>query len=459
MAQSHYEELKVHLFPGDGNESIAFALCGRHETETENVYMVHRVELYPHDKCTIRKPDRVEWSPAEIVHLYEECRKSNLLLLKIHCHPGYWPWFSEVDTVSDKELNETLTGWINRSDEIVSVIMLSDGSIFGRVVHSTGEFEELTSIIVVGNDIKRFGPIGDHVDKISAEEDTQLRTKQAFGEGTINSLQRLKIGVVGCSGTGSIIAELLGRLGVGNIVLVDPDLVEYKNLNRILNTKKTDADLKRSKVEVLKEAIESTGTNVKVTAITALLHSKIAFDNIALCDVVFGCMDTIDGRHLLNRTATYYCIAYLDIGIRLDADMKGGINEILGRVDYLQPGGSSLFSRERYTQEQLKSADMARTNPDEYKKQISEKYIKSVNVESPAVISVNMMFSSQAVTELLARLHRYRDIGNERYAAVLFSLSGMFLITEPEGAPDQVLKEKLGLGTTDPLLDSPLLIL
>ena len=60
-----------------------------------------------------------------------------------------------------------------------------------------------------------------------------LRHAQAFGTGTTALLRNLSVAIVGCSGTGSIVAEQLARLGAGRLVLVDPDRVEEKNLNRI----------------------------------------------------------------------------------------------------------------------------------------------------------------------------------------------------------------------------------
>ncbi len=72
-------------------------------------------------------------------------------------------------------------------------------------------------------------------------------------------IAHMKIAVVGCSGTGSIVIEQLARLGVGELVIVDPDKVEKKNLNRILNTTLSDAEKKKYKVDVLKSAIASFG--------------------------------------------------------------------------------------------------------------------------------------------------------------------------------------------------------
>lgn len=461
MTGREYERLQKHLFPGDGCEAIAFALCGYLETETDVVLTISSVHLYPHEKCTVRTGDRVEWSPAEIVDLFEDCKKRNLRLLKIHSHPEYWPYFSAVDDKSDTDMSDTVTGWLGRNDDVCSVIMLPDGSLMGRTINYEGRFTPLHSIVVISDNIRCFHDIDQGITYAGTkkiDDEIQLRTRQAFGEGTTNILKQLKVGIVGCSGTGSIVAELLARLGVSELVLVDHDQVEYKNVNRILNSTTEHAKNKTYKVDMLKEAIEKIGTDVVVSVISDGLHTSDAYYAIAPCDIVFGCMDTVDGRHLLNRMATYFCSAYFDIGVRLDADGKGGINEILGRVDYIQPGLSSLFSRGRYTADQLKSADLARTDPEEHKRQLKEGYIKSANVESPAVISINMMFSSQAVTEFLARLHPFRDRGNENYAAITFSVSGFLLIPEREDKYDEELKEKVGLGHKKPMLEAPMLI-
>lgn len=460
MTKSAYEKLRVHLFPGDKLEAVAFALCGSIETEFEQVFTVHAVHVYPNEKCTVRKGDRVEWSPAQVVHLLDICRKKGLHLLKVHSHPEHWPFFSEVDDHSDLQLSDTLTGWVGRNDNFCSVVMLPDGSMIGRVIEESGNMIFLHSITVIGDDILIYidHDLTNKQRSNGIDAEVQLRTRQAFGEGTTEKLKALKIGVVGCSGTGSIVAELLHRLGVGELVLVDHDKVEDKNVNRILNSTLDDARTKRYKVHVMKEAFEQTGISTRVTAIATTLHDEEAYQLIAACDMVFGCMDTVDGRHLLNRIATYFCSAYFDIGIRLDADGKGGINEILGRIDYIQPGGSSLLTRGRYTLEQLKAADMARTNPEEYSRQLKEGYIKSAKVQSPAVISINMLFSSHTVTELLARLHPFRDDNNARYAAVTYSVSGFLLLREKDGEPDAELLRKVGLGHKTPALDAPMLI-
>ncbi len=91
--------------------------------------------------------------------------------------------------------------------------------------------------------------------------------KQTFGDDTYNRLRNLKIAVVGCSGTGSFVIEHLARLGVGCIILVDPDIMEVNNLNRIPNSTMDDAVKNLPKVCVFERAItkdrdRNTGKNL-----------------------------------------------------------------------------------------------------------------------------------------------------------------------------------------------------
>lgn len=177
---------------------------------------------------------------------------------------------------------------------------------------------------------------------------------------------------------------------------------------------------------------------------------------VAQRDVVFGCMDTVDGRYLLNAPSTYYTIPYFDIGVRLDAVRdgagKGRIREVCGTVNYLRPGRSSLMSRGLFTMADVATAGLRRNDPAAHAQQMKDGYIKGVAGNRPAVISVNMLDASLAVSEFLARLHPFREEPNDRYGAVIFSLASMEIITEPEEGVCEILRRHVGAGDTTPLL-------
>ena len=195
------------------------------------------------------------------------------------------------------------------------------------------------------------------------------------------------------------------------------------------------------------------GTQVE-TFPTSLFNPEVV-RAIADCDVVFGCMDSIDGRWLLNRLATFYLLPYFDLGVKLEADSKGGIEQACGGIQYLQPG-QSLWSRGMFSLEQVRAAGLKRTNRSEYERQQQDKYIVGLPPdERPAVISFNMNIAAFAVLEFLARLHPYRDEPNAEYALLMFSFSQVQLYTDSVTNLCLALSNRIGRGDVLPLLENP----
>ena len=449
ISGKHYEQLKNHLFPGDGKEAVAVALCGRQSNEEQIKLLVNEIILIPYDQCSIRSSVLIKWSTTTIIPYLEKAAKKGLALLKIHSHPTGFPSFSNTDDKSDKELFSSVFGWMENEEPHASAIMLPDGKIIGRIINSDLTMKSIDKINVVGDDLKFW-----FSDEKSAMEEFELRTVQAFGLGTTNKLKRLKIAVVGCSGTGSPVIEQLTRLGVGHLVLIDPDKVEKKNLNRIFNSTMNDALKNRYKVNVLKKAIQKIGLGTIVTAFNKnIYHSTKIINEIASCDLIFGCVDSIDGRHLLNQIATFYLIPYFDLGIKLISDKKGGIDQIMGTVHYIQPGGGSLRTRGVYSDEQLRAASMQRISPEYYDEQKKAGYIVDVVVESPAVISINTQIASMAVNDFLARIHPFKYDPNSQFAINRISFTDSYFQHEQDGETDDYLKKFAGRGDLKPLLN------
>jgi hypothetical protein len=199
------------------------------------------------------------------------------------------------------------------------------------------------------------------------------------------------------------------------------------------------------------------GLGQEVVPLALNLITSDAVRRVAECDIVFGCMDGVEGRHVLNRLATFYNLPYFDVGVRLDADGKGGIDGITGAVHYIQPGLSSLFSRGVYSMARVEAEEMRRTDPALYRRQAKEGYLRGVEEDRPAVISINMFFAALVVNEFLARLHPYRNQPNSAYAYIGGDLSEMQLYTGMEAAPCTVLQRHVGRGDVEPLLERPVL--
>lgn len=452
MTQAQHRSLRSHLFPGDGYEAVALLLCGRANGRSQHVFTVREVIPIPLDQC-VRRPDRITWHTSFVDDVLQRSYGKGQAVIKVHSHPGDYRQFSNVDDVSDQQLFASVTSLLDDNLPHASVIMLPDGSCIGRDLGDEGKIlAPLSSIMMVGDDLTiwRDGPAAQLAG-------FSQRHAQAFGKGTTQILAGLTVAIIGCSGTGSIVAEQLARLGVGKLILIDPDIVEEKNLNRILNSGKEDAYLSRYKVHVLAKAIARMGLGQEVLPLACNLMSKEAVLAVAEADVAFGCMDGAEGRHILNRTATFYNLPYFDVGVRLDADGTGGIERIAGGVHYLQPGLSSLLSRGMYTMQRVDAESLRRTNPEMYRRQVNEGYLRGVDEDRPAVISVNMLLASLVVNEFLARIHPHRNLPNENFAYVGVNLSEMEFFPEPEGAPCEMLRRHVGKGDIVPLLERPAL--
>lgn len=383
--------------------------------------------------------------------LLEVAGERNLALLKVHSHPGGYDDFSDLDDESDRLLFSSVYGWMNNEDPHTSAVMLPDGRMFGRAVNAAGTFESLSHISVVGDDLK----IWHSANFVTVLQEFTRRHAQAFGRITVEMLARLSVAVVGCSGTGSPVVEQLARLGVGELVLVDPDRVEEKNLNRITNATMDDVQQKRFKVEVMERAVSNMGLGTKIRKFAKNLFDPEVVRTVAESDILFGCMDSIDGRYLLNRLATFYSLPYFDLGVRLEAGEEGAIEQVCGTVHYLQPGQSSLLNRGMFTLEQVRAAGLRRTDPMGYREQLASKYIIGVEEERPAVISLNTLLASLAVNELLVRVHPFRDEPNGEFAVYRISLTQAQLYKEREGEPCRVLSRHVGRGDVRPLLEMP----
>jgi len=451
MTTAQHAVLRSHLFPGDGKEAVALLLCGRRTGEDRHVFTVRRVHPVPYEACD-RHYNRITWPTEAAEPLLKEAYGKEQAIVKVHGHGLDYRQFSPTDDRSDRAFFTAVTNFLDDSLPQASLIMLTDGGLFGRVLgDGGGKVLSPLSIMSIGHDLQLW------TTHASAEEAFTLRHAQAFGSRTSALLRHLSFAIIGCSGTGSIVAEQLARLGAGRLVLVDPDNVEEKNLNRILNTGQEDAYLSRPKVHVLASAIARMGLGQEVLPLHMNLINREAVMRVAECDVVFGCMDGAEGRHTLNRLATFYNLPYFDVGVRLDADGNGGIDRIAGTVHYLQPGLSSLLSRGVYTMDRIKAEELRRTNPELYRRHLKEGYLRGVHEDRPAVISVNMFFASLAVNDFLARLHPYRTNENAEFAYLGGSLSELQFYPEPEGSSCPLLTRHVGRGDVEPLLERPAL--
>lgn len=448
LAGVTHAALARHLFPGDGNEAAAVLVCASSPRPRRRL-VVRQIITVPHEACNVRKPDAIVWPGSFIENAIDAAEPEELVIILLHSHPGGWLDFSHVDNDSDARI---IPGIFEAfGSQHGSAVMTPDGAIRARLYDSDMNYEPVDLVTITGDDIEYWW--NDRIVK------GQLTGRPlAFTGGMTSELSRLSAAVIGVSGTGSPVAEQLARLGFGHVTLVDPDRVENKNLNRILNSTRRDAMDNRLKVEVLADSIRSHRGPDVARPFPMALDEREAIEAVARCDVIFCCVDSQEGRQFADLIASAFLIPLFDVGVVIPTFQNDGataIADVCGRIDYVQPGKSSLSTRGVYTPEGLRAEYVRRVNPEAYKDELEAGYIKGVLEEAPSVITLNMRASSAVVSEFIARTYLFRQEPNRLYARTLFSLAAC---EEDHHTEDDFATSDgglLGRGAAEPLLGLP----
>ena len=94
--------------------------------------------------------------------------------------------------------------------------------------------------------------------------------RQSFlGQNSGRILEQAVVGIVGVGGGGSHIAQQLAHLGVKHLRLIDPDCVEFSNLNRLIGAHFEDAQLGEYKTTVVERLIHGIDPKIQVTSVSA----------------------------------------------------------------------------------------------------------------------------------------------------------------------------------------------
>ena len=122
-----------------------------------------------------------------------------------------------------------------------------------------------------------------------------IRGVGVLGEDGIEKLHNARVIVFGVGGVGGFCAEALCRIGVGNIDLVDGDIVSVSNLNRQIIA--LHSTLGKPKVDVLKERMLDINPNCKVDA-KKLFYLPENADEIDLAkyDYIVDAVDTVSAK-------------------------------------------------------------------------------------------------------------------------------------------------------------------
>ncbi|UWQ57288.1 ThiF family adenylyltransferase [Leisingera caerulea] len=441
-----HEELRRMLFPGDGLESAAILIC-RYTGPDRDRLIVSEILDVPDSACAVRKPDFISWPGASIEKAIDMAEQQGDAIVLVHSHPGGWLHFSKVDDASDRTTMPSLFA-ANEADGYYhgSAIMTPDGAMKVRVYNNTGELLEISRIWRIGNSITDVSAV-------------RANPVMPFGSQMTDDFGRQSACVIGVSGTGSLVAELLARKGIGHLILIDFDTIEHKNLNRIVNSTVADADANRAKTRMMADAIARYAPQTRVTTIDKSIDDRDAVIAASSADILFSCVDSMAGRSMAELLSRCCLIPMIDLGVtiptRRDAYGCPHVADVCGRIDVVRPDGPNLTDRGVVTAEGLRREYLLESAPEAARREIDAGYIKGIHEEAPSVMALNMRAASDAVLEWIERQYPYRLDGNEGFARTLFShAAGEVEFYSDDDFTCGPIRD-LGRGLVEPLLGLP----
>ena len=125
------------------------------------------------------------------------------------------------------------------------------------------------------------------------------RNMNALSAEEVAALHGKKVCVIGAGGLGGYIVEILARIGVLQIMLVDYDVFEASNLNRQLFS--TEPLLGVAKVEAAVRRIGEVNPEVRIRGVKERFSEDNAVELLRGHDVVVDALDNIQTRLLLAR--------------------------------------------------------------------------------------------------------------------------------------------------------------
>lgn len=213
------------------------------------------------------------------------------------------------------------------------------------------------------------------------------RTRLAFLGDNAHKLSHAVVTVVGGGGGGSHIAQQLAHLAVGTVVIIDPDIIERSNINRLPCCRYTD--LRRPKAIVLAERLDALGS--RMVPVVARAEDPLGRRWLERSDIVIGAVDGIRTRSNVERICRNALVPYIDIGLGIDVDDNGAVRAIGGQVVTSLIDGPCLRCVDVITDAAI-IADR-------------EEYV--VGAPDQQVISMNGVLASQAVNHALALITDY----------------------------------------------------
>jgi len=325
------------LLRKDKQEDLVFALWIQSEGKERYTALINEV-IYP-EKKDRSVHGNVSFNYKYLIRVCSLAMKKNCGVALLHSHigPGWQDMsFDDIGTERKTFINVDTT----TDRPFVGLTLGTDGTWSGRIWYYS--YENIVkhnwafSVRVTGPSFKIY--FNDRIISPRKVNTKTLRTVNIWGDQVHRDLTRLKIGIVGLGSVGSVVAEILARMGMASITLIDFDKVEDHNLDRSLGVYKED--IGKRKVDAVKRSIEKSATSDKIEILA--IHDSIAnekgYRSALDCDILFCCVDKPRPRYILNHIAYAHLIPVIDGGILIEFDENRNLNFADWTVHTISPG-------------------------------------------------------------------------------------------------------------------------
>jgi molybdopterin-synthase adenylyltransferase len=385
LAEDDARLIRQHLL-GGAEERCAVLFCNVAKNARRVRVLVHDIQFPEEADYTRKGKFEAELSPLLVARVTKRARVHKETLIFAHSHPGdHPPQFSPIDDKGETILAQFLSHRVPASPHCALVV--SAGGLRARSLGSKAE----ARVVSVGKtrDVL-FDPLESR-EKIDETFDRQVR---AFGPEGQRQIQKLRIGIVGLGGTGSIVSQQLTHLGVRDFLLVDPDRIETTNLNRIANA--THSDLDANKVCVAARYIRSVAPHAHIEEIVADVVRDGVARRLLDTDFIFGCTDSHGSRAVLQHICYQYLIPYIDMGVSI-VTRHSAVEYIVGRSQLLAPGLACFACAN------LLDAGEVRRDMMTERERTEDPYLQGeFRTPAPAVMSLNGTIASLSMSMFLS---------------------------------------------------------
>jgi molybdopterin-synthase adenylyltransferase len=224
------------------------------------------------------------------------------------------------------------------------------------------------------------------------------RNEALFGREGQARIGRTKVLICGLGGLGSHVAQQLAYLGVHESALVDYDVVTDSSLNRLVGASDADALAGTKKVAIAQRVVQSINPSASITLVDGRVGDREVELLLSDADVVFGCLDRDIHRLELTDLCSRYAKPYFDVASDTGGERSG-----------LWYGGRVVFCNGNRCLVCLQLLDQVAIAHDRMSPEQRDAERRLYGVDSrelgsfgPAVVSVNGVVASLAVTEFMA---------------------------------------------------------